>query len=191
LSQVSSAAEKNSGLSPEFQTLALPVERQRQIYWLIFTAGVLTLAAAAVIIAPPAESFTVKNSSEAINLATFHFAGIGLGVFSLLIRTYTYSDRRVLAMLQSKRMRVPDALTQRFERSLWRLFRAIWPVQFSGWAINEAIMVVGLIAVTAGNKGSSAYPFLFIAVVLQILSFPRFQPTAERARKLWQQHGLG
>jgi hypothetical protein len=191
LSQVSSADEKKSALSPEFQTLALPVERQRQIYWLIFTAGILTLAAAALIIAPPAASFTVKNPSETINLAVFHFAGIGLGVFSLLIRTYTYSDRRLLAMLQSERMRVPAGLTQRFDRSLWRLFRAIWPVQFIGWAMNEAIMIVGLIAVTAGNTGSSAYPFLFIASVLQLLSFPRFQPTAERAKQLWHQQGLG
>jgi hypothetical protein len=191
LSQVSSATEKNAGLSPEFSTLALPMERQRQFMWLIFGAGILSLVAAAQIIAPPASSFTVNNTASTINLAVFHFAGIGLGVFSLLIRTYTYSDRRIVAMLQSRKMQVPATLKNPFEQAVWRLFRAIWPVQLLGWAMTEGIMVVGFTAVASGNPGSAAYPFAFIALVLHALSFPRFLPTANRARKLWQEYQLG
>jgi hypothetical protein len=191
LSQVSSAAEKNAGLSPEFRTLALPMERQRQFMWLVFGAGILSLAAAAQIIAPPAQSFTVNNAASVINLGIFHFTGIGLGVFSLLIRTYTYSDRRIVAMLQSRKMQVPAELSSPFEQSAWRLFRAIWPVQLLGWAMTEGIMVLGFAAVASGNPASAAYPFAFIALALHALSFPRFLPMAGRARKLWQEYQLG
>jgi len=191
LSQVSSAAEKKAGLSPEFCALALPMERQRQLMWLVFGAGVLSLAAAAQIIAPPTQSFTVNNTGSAINLATFHFAGIGLGVFSLLIRTYAYSDRRIVAMLQSRKMQVPAVLDSHVEQALWRLFRAIWPVQLLGWAMTEGIILVGFAAVLSGNPGSAAYPFAFIALALHALSFPRFLPMATRAGKLWQEYQLG
>ncbi len=190
MSQVSSADEKNSGLSADFVRLTQPVERQRQIMWLVFCGGILALAAAAQIIAPPAESFTVKNPSSTINLSIFHFAGIGLGVFSLLIRTYTYSDRRLVAMLQSRRMRVPDAITHPFEQGLWRLFRAIQAVQLAGWALNETIAMLGLVAVMVGNPASAAYPFVFAGLILQALSFPRFAPMAARCEKLWQEYQL-
>ena len=171
--------------------MTLPMERQRQFMWLVFGAGILSLAAAAQIIASPAQSFTVNNTASTINLAVFHFTGIGLGVFSLLMRTYTYSDRRIVAMLQSRKMQVPATLDAAFEQAVWRLFRAIWPVQLLGWAMTEGIMVVGFAAVALDNPGPAAYPFAFIALVLHALSFPRFLPMASRARKLWQEYQLG
>ena len=44
MSQVTSAAEETSGLSPEFQMLTLPTERRRQIIGPIFGLGLLTPA---------------------------------------------------------------------------------------------------------------------------------------------------
>ena len=44
MSQVTSAAEEKSGLSPEFQMLTLPTERRRQIIGPIFGLGLLTPA---------------------------------------------------------------------------------------------------------------------------------------------------
>ena len=44
VSQVTSAAAETSGLSPEFQMLALPIEWRRQTVWLIFGLGLLTPA---------------------------------------------------------------------------------------------------------------------------------------------------
>ncbi|MDG2155162.1 MAG: hypothetical protein P8M26_04380 [Gammaproteobacteria bacterium] len=42
VSQVTSAAAETSGLSPEFQMLALPIEWRRQTVWLIFGPGLLS-----------------------------------------------------------------------------------------------------------------------------------------------------
>lgn len=199
MSQVSSKPEKTSGkitsgnadeFSAEFQELLQPAERQQQVIWLSFLGSILALVAAGAIIAPTDSAFTLKNESSGSNLALFHFIGIGLGVFSLLVRTYTYSDRRIAAILQSRRIRVPHQISDRFEISLWRLFVAIRPVQLLGWVINDLIMVTGLIAVIVGQHLPAAYPFVFIAVVLQALSFPRFRPMAARARKLWSEYQL-
>lgn len=41
VSQVTSAAAETSGLSPEFQMLALPIGWRRQTVWLIFGPGLL------------------------------------------------------------------------------------------------------------------------------------------------------
>lgn len=164
-----------------------PAERQRQLIWSLATFIILILAAAGAIIAPDEPASTLKNASSANNFAIFHFAGIGLGVFSLLIRTYTYADRRLLAMLSNRRMRTPEALQNPYEQALWRIFRVTGLVQVLGWSLNVLIMLPGLVVVSRSDI-AGLYPFLFVAVILQILSFPRFTPLANRVEKLVIQH---
>jgi len=179
-----SSSEPEPGSSAEFLALLRPAERQRQLTWAITTAVVLALAAAGAIIAPDAAAITPKNASGVTNLVVFHFAGIGLGVFSLIIRTYTYSDRRVIAVLASQRLRVPAQLANPAEQSLWRLFRVTGPVQISGWLLNMLIMLLGVVAVYSSGNIGSITPFLFVALILQVLSFPRFAPLAKRGSQL-------
>jgi len=111
-------------------------------------------------------------------------------VFSLFVRTYTYADRRLLAMLSSRRMRTPETLQDPYEQALWRIFKVTGAVQVLGWSLNVLIMLPGLIAVKSGGIGE-IYPFLFVAGVLQVLSFPRFAPLATRLEKLVREHSPG
>jgi len=176
--------------SAELKALLTPAERQRQLIWVISTCIVLMLAAAGAIIAPDEPAITPQNAANDIYLIIFHFIGIGLGVFSLIIRTYTYADRRVLAVLSGQRMSVPGSITIPQEQALWRLFRITGPVQMLGWIMNCLIMVTGVIATAYSGRLDTIYPFVFIALVLQILSFPRFAPLAARATGLMEQYEL-
>ena len=58
------------------------------------------------------------------------------------------------------------------------------PIHLIGWSVNEFIILLGLAAALFAGRFDAVYPFAFMAAVLHVLMFPRFEPFARRAEKL-------
>jgi hypothetical protein len=175
--------------SSEFKALLGPVERLRRLIWAAsFFAIIFFIGLGAILIPGTAGQDTTVAVTDSSALAPFHFAAMAFAVISLLIRSYGFSDHRLKKWVADSpalndEHPAPMNLSEP-ERRLWKLFRAIMPVQVIGWSINELVIALGLAAAWFSGRFEAIYPFAFMALVLHVLMFPRFAPFARRVEAL-------
>jgi hypothetical protein len=180
-------------LSSEFETLLHAAERTRRLIWLALASSILLIIGLAAALIPGANDPGVSGAgAHTAALAPFHFAAMALAIISLLTRSYGLSDRRLEHIIREPATDrgnpapgngVPPALSEP-EFALWRLFGKVMPIHLIGWSVNELIILLGLAAAWFAGRFDAVYPFAFMAAVLHVLMFPRFEPFARRAEQL-------
>ena len=115
-----------------------------------------------------------------------------LALVSQLVRSWWLSDRRLRERLRSppstQRLTASDAAALRTlsdqERSKAALCISLLPAFAVGWAVNELIAGLGMVAWLLNGRAWDAAPFLFVAALLFLLSFPRLEPFLQRVSSL-------
>lgn len=179
--------------SSEFEALRRPAARAHWLIWLAVAAAILTIIGfAAAWVTSAAAQGNSDAGAGAAGLAPFHMAAMALAVISLLARSYGFSDLRLKKIIaQGKahtrgsehRPGIPKSLSDT-ELQLWWLFQKIMPIQLIGWSVNVLVILLGLAAISVAGRFDAIYPFAFMAMVLHVLMYPRFEPFARRAATL-------
>jgi hypothetical protein len=188
---IRSGALLNNEFSSEFEALLHPAERVQRLIWAAMAGAILLIIGltASLTQSAAAQGGVGANASA---LAPFHIVAMALAVISLLVRSYGFSDLRLKKIIvraasdplgSERRPGVPTALSDT-ELHLWQLFEKIMPIHLIGWSVNEIVILLGLAAASFAGRFDAIYPFAFMAMVLHVLMYPRFEPFARRVASL-------
>jgi len=173
-------------ISPQFRAQLAGATRPAQIIWGAFMGAVLVHAGIAWMVSRSRPALPALPAFLPSLLALAALAALAGGV---CCRRFLFTDEQLLKAPESppvtpqSSVAVPAGATPR-ERRLFAVLARAQTRYVITWACFEAVTVLGLVAVLAGQPALAIVPFAAVSLAALALSRPRLVEHVERAEAL-------
>ncbi len=171
-------------LSPQLQQLVKPLEFRARIIWAVMTWSVVIYGIIPALMTNPVPS-PLGQSMPAL----FMCVAAAITILSLIIWNYYNSDRFIdwalhkLAQPSKGENETLKTLTP-VERKLYTLAQTSLVPIIVVLALNESVAICGVIPALEAQSVNTFLPYGTVAILLNLLMFPKFAARLERARNL-------
>ncbi|MDC0357243.1 hypothetical protein OAO01_00375 [Oligoflexia bacterium] len=182
-------------LSESFNELTKQQRLVQKILWFAFTMSIIFLFAMSYMLSASMTGQAVMGSDFPKGI--FALAAVGLAAASVLIKRHFSSDSYItqklteevnletLATIPKTRQIDAERLAkleklEPFEQSAFAFISAGTKSQIISLALNESIMVLGLVLSILEQNATTAVPYAVAAIGLNILTYPKPEKALER-----------
>jgi hypothetical protein len=169
----------------EIEALLRAAKRSQLLIWLALTMEPFVYVGLSFLMSQGAIS-CAEQSAGLSKWGSYLLACL-LAVASLLVNRFLFSDRQIIARLESGQLEVGGSVSEDSsgpESQLVSLSRYYLNSMLPSWGLNSFVPVGGLLLLFTGGDCRTILVLSALAVVLNLLSYPQLDAFIERVRNL-------